>query len=100
MAVRTAKWMQGPSGNVNIPVIRLAEMYLTRAEANLRGGTTIGADPVDDVNAIRERAELDPVASVTVQDVMDGRRLELAFEGHRIFYAKRNTEKSGRAAWR
>lgn len=98
-AVRTAKWMQGPSGNVNIPVIRLAEMYLTRAEANLRGGTTIGADPVDDVNAIRERAELDPVASVTVQDVMDERRLELAFEGHRIFDAKRNQETIDGIAW-
>lgn len=96
---RTAKWIQGASGNVNIPIIRLAEMYLTRAEANLRGGTTIGADPVDDVNAIRDRATLDLVTTVTVQDVIDERRLELAFEGHRIFDAKRNEESIDGLAW-
>lgn len=74
-------------------------MYLTRAEANLRGGTSIGAAPVEDVNVIRERAGLDPVAAVTIDDVMHERRLELAFEGHRIFDAKRNQETIDGLEW-
>lgn len=98
-AVRTAKWLQGASGNVNIPVIRLAEMYLTRAEANQRGGTAIGASPVDDINMIRGRAGVDPVGSVTVDDIMLERQLELAFEGHRIFDAKRNQETINGLSW-
>ena len=31
----------------NVPIVRLAEMYLTRAEANFRLGTSVGADPVE-----------------------------------------------------
>lgn len=98
-AVRTEKWAQGASGNVNIPVVRLAEMYLTRAEANLREGTSVGADPVDDVNAIRERAGLDPLGSVTLQDIRDERRLELAFEGNEIFDVKRFEETIDGLEW-
>src|SRR6185369_14491653 len=37
----------------NVHVIRLAEMYLIRAEANLRLGTTTGATPDQDLNRIR-----------------------------------------------
>ena len=40
----------------DVPVVRLAEMYLVRAEANLRLGTSIGATPLADVNLIRSRA--------------------------------------------
>jgi hypothetical protein len=68
-------------------------MYLTRAEANLRNGSTIGAPPVDDVNAVRERAGLSPLSSVTVDDVLRERRLELSFEGNLLHDLKR-TERS------
>ena len=41
----------------NFPVIRLAEMYLTRAEGNFEAGTSHGATPLEDINTIRVRAE-------------------------------------------
>ncbi|QHT65527.1 RagB/SusD family nutrient uptake outer membrane protein [Rhodocytophaga rosea] len=84
--IRTGKWIN-QFGNVGI--IRLAEMYLTRAEANFRAGAAVGDTPVNDINVIRERAGLDPLAAVTIDDIMRERRLELAFEGHLIHDIKR-----------
>ena len=89
---RTGKWMN-LFGNVNI--IRLAEMYLTRAEANFREGTAVGADPLDDINFIRARVNLDPLASLTLEDILLERRLELAFEGHLIHDVKRTRSDVG-----
>lgn len=86
---RTAKWQGSTAEGVDIPVVRLAEMYLTRAEANLRAGTTIGATPLEDVNRVRQRAGLAPLAAVTVQDVLRERRLELDFEGLLLHDLKR-----------
>ncbi|MEJ7643310.1 MAG: RagB/SusD family nutrient uptake outer membrane protein [Chryseolinea sp.] len=84
----------------NIPVVRLGEMYLTRAEANFRLGTTVGADPVDDLNMIRERAGLDPLASIASVDVVvEERYLELAFEGSRLHDLKRTRRNSGGVVW-
>jgi hypothetical protein len=67
----------------NVHIIRLAELYLIRAEANLRTGaaTTLGNTPLDDVNTIRARAGLDPLATVTIANVLTERIHELAFEG-------------------
>lgn len=73
----------------NIPVIRLAEMFLTRAEANFENGTTIGAEPVDDINVIRNRAGLDDLSAVGQDDIRKERRLELAWEGHRLHDLRR-----------
>lgn len=68
----------------NIPLIRLAEMYLIRAEGNFREGTTVGATPLDDINTINERAGADPLQSVDLGDILNERELELAFEGFLI----------------
>jgi hypothetical protein len=92
---RTQKWQDDEADGANLPVLRLAEMYLTRAEANLRAGSTVGAPPVDDVNAIRTRAGLDPVSTVTVEDVLRQRRLELAFEGNLLHDLKRTGRSVG-----
>lgn len=73
----------------NLPVIRLAEMLLIRAEANLQLGSAVGADPLDDINAIRARAHTSLLGSVTLDDVYLERRLELAFEGARGHDIKR-----------
>jgi len=84
----------------NVPIVRLAEMYLTRAEANFRLGTSVGADPVDDVNMIRERAGLDPLAAIADVDViLNERYLELAFEGNRLHDLKRTRRNSGGVVW-
>ena len=73
----------------NLSIIRLAEMYLTRAEANLREGTAIGATPLDDLNRIRQRVKLPLKTTVALEDVLEERKLELAHEGHFIHDIKR-----------
>lgn len=65
----------------NVRVVRLAEMYLIRAEGNLRLGTATGDTPKNDVNAIRNRAGLGDLGAVVIEDVLAERRHELAFEG-------------------
>ena len=74
----------------NIPVVRLAEMYLTRAEANYRLSTAIGDSPLNDLNKIRSRAGVLPFAAIAdVNAIYLERRKELAFEGFSLHDAKR-----------
>ena len=75
----------------NIQVLRLAEMYLTRAEANFRAGTTVGDTPLNDINVIRNRAGATPLtaAQLTLATILRERRLELAFEGTYIHDIRR-----------
>ncbi|QKG57598.1 RagB/SusD family nutrient uptake outer membrane protein [Hymenobacter sp. BRD128] len=76
----------------NIKLMRLAELYLTRAEANFRAGTTVGATPLADINTIRTRAGLPLLTTLTLDAILKERRLELAFEGFRLGDLKRNQE--------
>ncbi len=73
----------------NISAIRIAEMYLIRAECNQRLGTSVGATPEDDYNAIHTRAGLPAAASVSLDDILYERHLELCFEGQAIHDIKR-----------
>ncbi|NJO02666.1 MAG: RagB/SusD family nutrient uptake outer membrane protein [Bacteroidia bacterium] len=82
----TRKWVDPFT---NIPVIRLAEMYLIRAEANQRLGTEVGDTPLNDINRLRNRANATPLVDVDLDDIILERRLELAFEGQRIHDLKR-----------
>lgn len=73
----------------NIPVIRLSEMYLIKAEAaaNGEGDITEGQNAL---NAIITRADSNatPTSSTGIallNEVLLERRKELAFEGHRMF---------------
>jgi starch-binding outer membrane protein, SusD/RagB family len=80
-------------------VIRLSEMYLNRAEAYAKKG---GQDQLalDDANVIRARAGIDASDLYTLGDlqgassvlnaVLQERRLELAYEGHRSIDVFRN----------
>ncbi|MBE2231457.1 MAG: RagB/SusD family nutrient uptake outer membrane protein [Chitinophagaceae bacterium] len=88
---RSGKWQQQYK---ILPVIRLAEMYLTRAEGNVRAGTSIGASPLSDVNLIRSRAGLGPLGLVNLPQVLAERKLELAHEGHAIHDIKRLKQSS------
>ena len=76
----------------NIKMMRLAEMYLIRAEANFRAGTVVGATPLADINRVRTRAGAAPLAVVTLPAIILERKLELAFEGFRLGDVKRNRE--------
>jgi starch-binding outer membrane protein, SusD/RagB family len=73
----------------DVPIIRLAEMYLIRAEGNQRLNTTTGATPLADVNRIRARAGAAALTAATVDAIIAERKLELAFEGHQVHDAKR-----------
>jgi len=74
----------------NVKVVRLAELYLIRAEANTRLGTAVGATPLEDYNRIRTRAGLVPsVIAPSLQEIYNERRRELAFEGFGIHDARR-----------
>ena len=83
----------------NLHVIRLAEMYLIRAEANLTLGTSVGATPEDDVNEIRNRAHASSLSAVTQADIMEERSRELGFEGFLIHDIKRTKGSVGSLSW-
>lgn len=74
-------------------IIRLSEVYLIAAEAVLKGGTATGAQTAAYyVNQLRKNriTGYTDVASVTLDDILDERRLELSAEGHRFFDLVRN----------
>tara|TARA_R110000751_G_scaffold185526_1_gene291989 strand:- start:206 stop:943 length:738 start_codon:yes stop_codon:yes gene_type:complete len=74
----------------NIPLIRLAEMYLIRAEGNIMTNSNVGASPEDDINALRLRSGASTVsAPLTQEDILLERQLELAFEGFLLHDLKR-----------
>jgi tetratricopeptide (TPR) repeat protein len=95
-AYRCGKW-NNQYGVVNL--IRLAEMYLIRAECNIRLTTTVGATPLADYNEIHTRAGLAAAATVTLADILMERRLELAFEGFKIHDVRRLHESFGGYNW-
>jgi len=82
-----------------VKVLRLAEMYLTRAECNLRAGTSVGDAPLNDINRIRIRAGIPSLSSVILLDVLDERRLELALEGQWLSDAKRTQSTISGMPW-
>lgn len=86
---RTTKW---GDYKTNVPVIRLAEMYLTRAEANFMDGTSVGDTPINDLNKIRERANASLIAApgdIDLDLIKLDRYKELCFEGHALHDLKR-----------
>lgn len=90
--INTFKWA---NYYANIPLIRLAEIYLIRAEANFElmdlGLAAIGeSSPLADVNTIRQRA-LAPtfMGPITRDQICNERYLELCWEGHRLHDLKR-----------
>ena len=77
-------------GHDNVPVIRIAEMFLIRAEANLLGSVVDEVQARADINAVRARCGLAALTgadtgAALVTEYFAERRRELAFEGHRWF---------------
>ena len=96
---RVQKYFRSASNDDDVPLIRLAEMHLIRAEANARQAAA-SVSPVTsvltDINTIRSRAGLDPLAASAIpsnedalEEILLQRRLEFAFEGHRFADLKR-----------
>lgn len=85
----------------SVRLIRLAELFLTRAECNFRLGSAVGAKPVDDINTIRERVGLDDYTSneLTLDDILRERALELSFEGFTLHDEKRLELNVGILPW-
>lgn len=82
----------GDKTGVNTPVIRFADIMLVYAEA---AGPT--AEGYAAINAVRERAGLDPLEQGLTVDafreaVILERKWELAFEGHRLFDLRRTNK--------
>ncbi|MCI0522787.1 MAG: RagB/SusD family nutrient uptake outer membrane protein [Bacteroidales bacterium] len=87
--INTAKW---GDYYANLALIRLAEMYLIRAEANFEDpGADIGPrTPTQDINTVRARSNAPLYTGpVTRQQIRDERYFELCWEGHRLHDLKR-----------
>ena len=76
--------------DTDFPVFRLAEAYLTYAEAHLRGGGGSRERALELVNAVRERAAAEGDDDFEVEDsaltldfLLDERQREFYWEGHR-----------------
>jgi starch-binding outer membrane protein, SusD/RagB family len=93
-----AKWK---SFSQNLPIVRIAEMYLTRAECNIRLNSTVGAAPADDLYTIANelRTNSIPPANPTLADILNERYIELAYEGVRIHDIKRLRLNVGTRTW-
>lgn len=74
--------------NGNIIVIRLAEMYLTYAEAAEETGTNLDLG-LEYINKLRDRVGLIKATTLSRDLVRRERRVELAFEGLRYYDVKR-----------
>ncbi len=73
---------------LNVPVIRLAEVYLNRAEARVHEGN--GAGAAEDLNIVRERSEAGSYASpASLADCEKERNVELYLEGDYYHNMKR-----------
>lgn len=87
--INTSKW---GSYYTNINLIRLAEMYLVRAEANFEDpGADVGPNtPTQDINVIRARSNAPLYTGpVTREQIREERYLELCWEGFRLHDLKR-----------
>lgn len=89
------KYLQRPGSNqavVDMKVLRWSEVYLIRAEARFNNGNEPGA--LADLNVVRSNRYVgftDPgeTGAALEAAIARQRRLELAFEGHRMFDLKR-----------
>lgn len=64
------------------PMLRLAEVYLLFAEATLGlDASTTDPEALKYFNMVRERAGIEPVEAISLEEIWDERRVELAMEG-------------------
>ena len=92
----TMKWpgLKGTQGQDDIMILRTSEILLNRAEARAQQGGAKEALAIADINQTRTRAGLAafptsgagaPTGAALIAEVLKERRIELAYEGHRLF---------------
>jgi len=78
----------GYASNINdVKVFRSAEMYLILAEALLKDNPAAAKTAINTLRQAREAGEYNH--AINLQDILNERYIELAFEGHRYFDFKR-----------
>ena len=82
---KSAPFDQNLNYNNNYRYYRYAETLLNAAELSLRTGGSATGEAKTWLNAVRTRAGLAELSSVTVDDVLTERRLEFVGEGKRYF---------------
>ena len=86
-------------GQDDIMILRTSEVLLNRAEARAKQGGAKEALAIADVNMIKSRAGI-PILAIAgpgvltgaalISEILKERRVELAYEGHRLFDLLRN----------
>ncbi len=72
--------------SINTHILRYADVLLMRAEAILgTSASTTDATALGDINAVRARAGLPALSSITLDDILHERRMELVIEGDRWY---------------
>ena len=93
-AINIKKYVVGSGSNIcfmstpqNSHLIRLSDMYLTYAESimEIEGGVSTNTQALDAFNQVRIRAGLEPLTMIDKEILLNERRVEFAFEGHRWF---------------
>ncbi|MEM7656133.1 MAG: RagB/SusD family nutrient uptake outer membrane protein [Bacteroidota bacterium] len=101
-AANIKKYVVGSGPNIcfmstpqNSHLMRYSDMLLTYAESilEIEGGVSVNPLALDAFNQVRERAGLEPLLELTKEIMLQERRVEFAFEGHRWF----DLVRSGRA---
>src|SRR5699024_890148 len=87
------KYFRTTDGDDDIPIIRLGEVYLNRAEARVKKSSKDIDGAMDDVEEVRNRAGLSRKSASSPPDALDiilqERAHELFAEGHRWFDLRR-----------
>ncbi len=68
--------------DMDVPFFRMAEAYLTYAEANMRNGGD-KSKSIAYVNELRERANARALTDLTLDQILEEKSREFYFEGHR-----------------
>lgn len=69
--------------DTDLPVFRLADIYLMKAECFVMGNQGNADEAIAAVNVVRERAGASTWTNVTANDLLDERARELYWENHR-----------------
>ena len=69
--------------DTDVPLMRLAEAYLTFAEATVRQNGGAAAEATEAINTLRKRANAKTETSYTLDHILDEWSREFAFEGRR-----------------